>query len=100
MESALTGTSGARVRQKDRGIHIFYFAWVRDQTGMSSETLILPPDVASVGDLVAWLVETSPDYAVLRDERLLCSVDEMMADLDTAVAGAREIAFFPPVTGG
>ena len=58
-------------------------------------------DVQSAGALADWLASRGGGYAVLADRaRLRVAIDQHFAGLDAPIAGAREIAFFPPVTGG
>ena len=81
---------------------ILYFAWVREAVGTGEERIDLPASVATVADLIDWLRDRSAGHAsVLADpERLRVAIDRQFAGLDTRVAGAGEIAIFPPVTGG
>lgn len=81
---------------------VLYFAWVREAVGVDSETLALPADVASVAALLDWLAGRSPGHAAaLADRsRIRVAVDQQFASPETPIAGAREIAIFPPVTGG
>jgi sulfur-carrier protein len=77
---------------------ILYFAWVRDAVGVAEEAVDIPGDVLTVADLADWLAKHHP---ILADrDRLRVAVDLVMAGFDAPVAGAKEIAFFPPVTGG
>jgi molybdopterin synthase sulfur carrier subunit len=79
-----------------------YFAWVREKAGRAEETVELPPDTATVGDVIAWLKTRGPEYAeaFARSEVIRAAIDQTHVKHSTPVAGAREIAFFPPVTGG
>lgn len=81
---------------------LVYFAWVREHLGLDSETIELPDDVTSAGELAAWLRTRGGAYETVFGElaRVRIAVDQAMADVDTSVVGAREVAFFPPVTGG
>lgn len=81
---------------------LVYFAWVRDKIGQAEETLTPPADVATVGDLVAWLATTSPGHAAaLADMSVVrCAVNQEYVDLSHPLAAGDEVAFFPPVTGG
>lgn len=81
---------------------ILYFAWVRERIGASEETVDLPQGVATPRALAAWLAERSPGHrGALSDlARIRVAIDQEFADLDASIAGAREVAFFPPVTGG
>jgi len=81
---------------------ILYFAWVRQKAGMASEEVAPPDDVRTVADLLRWLKGRDAAHAdaLGKSESLRVAVDQEHADLDTPIAGAREVAFFPPVTGG
>jgi sulfur-carrier protein len=83
-------------------VKILYFAWVREKTGKAEEILDLPAGVKTVADLVAWLKERGPEYAeaFARPGVVRAAVDQTHVQPTASVAGAREIAFFPPVTGG
>jgi molybdopterin synthase sulfur carrier subunit len=79
-----------------------YFAWVRERIGKSEETIDLPPGVKTVEDLIAWLAARGETYAhAFETPRVIrAAIDHAHVKPDTAIAGAREIAFFPPMTGG
>ena len=79
-----------------------YFAWVRERVGKAEEEIELPPDVATVADLVAWLTARGENYAhAFENPRVIrAALDRAHVKPDAALAGAREIAFFPPMTGG
>ncbi len=81
---------------------LLYFAWVRERVGVSEEELALPADLATVADLLDWLAERSPGHAAALADRsaIRVGLDQAFARADTPIAGAREIAIFPPVTGG
>ncbi|MBV1790310.1 molybdopterin converting factor subunit 1 [Marinobacterium sp. D7] len=83
-------------------MRLVYFASVREQLGIDSETLTLPAGVGTVEQLIAWLAAErgGPWAATLRDQRLLCAVNQEMTTLQTALNDSDEVAFFPPVTGG
>lgn len=83
-------------------VKILYFAWVREKTGKSEEVVDLPPGVVTVADLVAWLTRRGPEYAEVfaRPGVVRAAVDQTHVQQTASIAGAREIAFFPPVTGG
>ncbi len=83
-------------------MRILYFAWLREKVGKAEEELTPPPAVATVGDLVQWLKHLSPGHAsAFANERLVrCALDQDFAGPGASLAGAREVAFFPPVTGG
>lgn len=83
-------------------IELLYFAWVRESIGTGAERVAPPPDVATVADLIAWLTTRSPGHAAAFADpaRLRAALDQAFVPLDTPIAGAREVAIFPPVTGG
>jgi molybdopterin synthase sulfur carrier subunit len=83
-------------------VKLLYFAWVREKAGLAEESVELPPEAATVADVIAWLKSRGPDYAAAfeRAEVIRAAVDQAHVKHDAPVAGAREIAFFPPVTGG
>ncbi len=79
---------------------VLYFAWVRERIGLPRETV--QTNAATVRDLVNELSAREARYeAAFADVTALrVAVDQELADFDTALAGAREVAFFPPMTGG
>jgi sulfur-carrier protein len=83
-------------------MRILYFAWVRQRVGMAEETLAPPQDVTTVAGLIDWLKSRDESYAnAFADLRVIrAAVDQQLVPLDAPLAGAREVAFFPPVTGG
>lgn len=83
-------------------VTILYFAWVREKVGRSTETVDLPEALATVADLVGWLRARGPEYveAFAKPEVVRAAIDREHVKPSAAIAGAREIAFFPPVTGG
>jgi molybdopterin synthase sulfur carrier subunit len=85
-----------------RHVKILYFAWMREKTGRAEEEVELPAEVATVADLVGWLKTRGPEYeqAFARAEVVRAALDRSHVKPSAPIAGAREIAFFPPVTGG
>ncbi|KZE13676.1 MULTISPECIES: molybdopterin converting factor subunit 1 [Sphingomonas] len=83
-------------------IELLYFAWVREAIGVAGERVDPPAEVATVADLVDWLAARGGGYATAfaDGQRLRAAVDQAFVALDTPIAGAREVAIFPPVTGG
>jgi molybdopterin synthase sulfur carrier subunit len=79
-----------------------YFAWVRERIGLAEEDIDLPPDVTTLADLVHWLKARGEGYeAAFEHEKVVrAAVDQVHAKPASSIAGAREIAFFPPMTGG
>lgn len=85
-----------------QAVKLVYFAWVRERVGRADEVLTLPPSISTVSELVSWLRNKGPEYAAAfeRPEIIRAAIDRTHAKPETKLAGAREIAFFPPVTGG
>lgn len=83
-------------------IHFVYFAWVREMIGTDSESLAPPAEAATVSGLLDWLTQRSPGHAAaLADRsRIRVAIDQQFVTPATPIAGATEIAIFPPVTGG
>ncbi|MCF8532277.1 MAG: molybdopterin converting factor subunit 1 [Reyranella sp.] len=79
-----------------------YFAWMKRTVGVADEEVNPPADVRTVGDLVAWLRTRSPGHAeaLATGAAFGAAVDQRTATFDAPLAGAREVAFFPPFTGG
>ena len=81
---------------------LLYFAWVRERVGVAEEAIDLPRALATVDELLDWLATRSPGHAAALADRgaVRVGVDQEFARGDATIAGAREIAIFPPVTGG
>lgn len=81
---------------------LMYFAWVRERIGKAEEVIEPPATVSTVGDLIAWLSSRGEEYAHAFEtpKVIRAAIDQTHVRPDTAIAGAREIAFFPPMTGG
>ncbi len=83
-------------------IEMLYFAWVREVVGRGQERVDPPAGVETVGALIGWLAASSQTHAAAFEnrERLRAAIDQAFVTLDAPIAGAKEIAIFPPVTGG
>ncbi len=83
-------------------MRLSYFAWVRERVGKAEEEIELPPDVTTIGDLVLWLKGRGEEYAHAFEhgEVIRAAIDRRHVRPDAVIAGASEIAFFPPMTGG
>lgn len=79
---------------------VLYFAWVRERIGLPRETV--QTNAATVADLVAELSAREERYAAAFADlaALRVAVDQDLTDFDASLDGAREVAFFPPMTGG
>jgi sulfur-carrier protein len=85
-----------------RYVKLLYFAWVREKVGCGAEEIELPANLATVADVVGWLKTRGPEFdaAFARPEVVRAAIDKVHVKASAPIAGAREIAFFPPVTGG
>jgi molybdopterin synthase sulfur carrier subunit len=83
-------------------VKLVYFAWVRERIGRTEEEVEPPASVATVADLVRWLKERGEEYAYAFENEgvVRAAIDRRHVKPEAAIAGAREIAFFPPMTGG
>jgi molybdopterin synthase sulfur carrier subunit len=83
-------------------VKLVYFAWVRERIGRNEEEVELPAGIATVADLVRWLKARGEEYeyAFENEGVVRAAVDKTHVKPEASIAGAREIAFFPPMTGG
>ena len=83
-------------------IKLRYFAWVRERIGKPEEDLDVPADIATVGELMTWLAGRGEEYgyAFENPKVIRAAIDRSHVKPQAAIAGAKEIAFFPPMTGG
>lgn len=81
---------------------IVYFAWVKERLGRNAETIDLPDTVATVSQLIEYLLQGDEIYRPVFDDlsKLRFALDQNFVQLDARLDGARELAIFPPVTGG
>ena len=81
---------------------LLYFAWVRERIGKAEEQLDPPPGVATIGELMTWLARRDEQYAYAFENPkvIRAAIDRTHVRDNAAILGAREIAFFPPMTGG
>jgi len=79
-----------------------YFAWVRERLGKAEEELEPPSSVTTVGDLIAWLSAQGEGYAHAFEKpaTIRAALDRVHARRETLLGSAKEVAFFPPMTGG
>ena len=83
-------------------MRLLYFAWVKEKAGVAAEEIQPPEGVATVAELIVWLKARGPEFAnaFARAEVIRAAIDRTHVRHDAKIKGAREIAFFPPVTGG
>ncbi|WP_114965450.1 molybdopterin converting factor subunit 1 [Alkalilacustris brevis] len=81
-------------------IQVMYFAWVRERIGLPREKV--ETSAGTVRDLVEELAAREARYAAAFADlsALRVALDQELADFDAPLDGVREVAFFPPMTGG
>lgn len=79
---------------------VLYFAWVRERIGIPKERI--ETSARTVAELIEELKAREDRYdAAFADlSALRVALDQELADFDAPLAGVREVAFFPPMTGG
>ena len=79
-----------------------YFAWVRERIGKPEEEIEPPVGIATVADLMTWLSRRGEEYAhAFENPKVIrAAIDRTHVRDNAAILGAREIAFFTPMTGG
>ena len=83
----------------EQAIDVLYFAWVRERVGVPRERVTT--GAATVSELVAELRAREARYDLaLSDPAVRVALDQELAQGDAPLAGVREVAFFPPMTGG
>lgn len=87
---------------RTRPLKLVYFAWVRERIGLAQESVTPPEDARTIAELVRWLKTRDEGYAAaFADEAIVrAAIDHTHVRPDASIADAREIAFFPPMTGG
>ncbi|HQT87476.1 MAG TPA: molybdopterin converting factor subunit 1 [Acidiphilium sp.] len=83
-------------------VTIRYFAWLRERIGHAEERVDPPASITTIGALTDWLADLSPAHANAFAQRAVIktAIDQQFVNADALIAGAHEIAFFPPFTGG
>jgi molybdopterin synthase sulfur carrier subunit len=81
-------------------IDVMYFAWVRERIGLPREKL--QTSATTVSELIDELRAREDRYAAAFADlsALRVALDQELASFDAPLAGVREVAFFPPMTGG
>jgi molybdopterin synthase sulfur carrier subunit len=81
---------------------LVYFAWVRERIGKAEEEVAVPETIATIAELAAWLAGRGEEYAHAFENPgvVRAAIDRRHVKPGASIEGAREIAFFPPMTGG
>jgi molybdopterin synthase sulfur carrier subunit len=79
-----------------------YFAWLRERLDKTEEEVEIPSSVQTVGELMDWLKTRGEEYEYAFDNPkvIRAAIDKTHVRAEAKIAGASEIAFFPPMTGG
>ena len=79
-----------------------YFAWVRERVGKPEEDVDIPASITTAAELMRWLATRGEEYAyAFENPRVIrVAIDRAHVQPGAAIKAAREIAFFPPMTGG
>lgn len=82
-------------------MRLVYFASLRERIGKSAEEVDVPGSVGTIAELMDWLAARDEAYAATFGNPIIrAAIDKKHAKPEASIAGAREIAFFPPMTGG
>jgi molybdopterin synthase sulfur carrier subunit len=83
-------------------VKLLYFAWVRERIGIAEETVDLPAGIDTVSQLLGWLRTRGETYeaALAEPDAIRVALDQDHAEHDASLLGVREVALFPPMTGG
>lgn len=81
-------------------LNVVYFAWVRERIGVPAETV--ETSASTVGALVQELIAREDRYAAAFSDLTVVKValDQSLSDFEASLHGVKEVAFFPPMTGG
>lgn len=85
-----------------QAIQLRYFAWVREKVGRGEEMLTVPDSVHTIRDLIGWLTTRGEEYKVAfaNPDIIRVAIDQQHMSADAKLGHGKEVAFFPPVTGG
>ena len=83
-------------------VKLLYFAWVRERIGKGEELVEPPPGITTVADLMNWLSGRGEEYAFAFENPkvIRAAINRAHVKPSAPLAGATEVAFFPPMTGG
>lgn len=86
----------------NNSVKILYFSWIRERVGFGEETVDLPENIDTVLQLLLWLQSRNEQFAAALEfpEIIRVALDQEHADHDEKIGSPREIALFPPMTGG
>ena len=81
-------------------VKIMYFAWVREKIGASKE--VIETNAGTVNELILELNQKGENYKIAfsKLDEIKVALDQDLADFNSSLLGVKEVAFFPPMTGG
>ncbi len=81
---------------------LMYFSWIRERVGASEEILTLPDNLDTVSDLLSWMKTRNEGFAAALEfpDIIRVALDQEHVEHDAPIGSAKEIALFPPMTGG
>jgi len=82
---------------------LVYFSWIRERLDMNDEEISLPENVISLGDLTSWMNTRGDEFKAVFEHKNVVRIaidQEHVDDMTLDITQAKEIAFFPPMTGG
>lgn len=81
-------------------VHLLFFASLREQLGCAEQTVTLPIEIKTVGQLRAWLIARGDGWKKLSEHHVQMAYQHELCSAEQKIADGSEVAFFPPVTGG
>jgi molybdopterin synthase sulfur carrier subunit len=83
-------------------VRILYFSWIRERVGMAEETISLPSSIDTVSHMLTWMQGRNEQFAAALEfpDIIRVALDQEHADHCQDIGHPREIALFPPMTGG
>ena len=82
-------------------IKLLYFGRPRENLKLSQEYVELPPNTATLADVLAWLRARGPDWAAeMAETRVRCAVNQVLATPAAPLRDGDEVAIFSPISGG
>jgi molybdopterin synthase sulfur carrier subunit len=82
-------------------IDILYFGRPGENLKLSRETVIPPPGISTLGELIAWMRLRGDVWATeLAESRIRCAINQEFADWNAPIKDRDEVALFSPISGG
>jgi molybdopterin synthase sulfur carrier subunit len=84
-------------------VTFLYFSWIRETVGKKSEVITIPASVNTLVQLIEWQKDRGENYRLAfenKNKEIRIAVDHKYVKITSTLNKPKEIAFFPPVTGG